>query len=453
MKIIIVGIGKLGEYLTKLLAKENNEITVVDINFNGNEDIINNEDINYVRGNGLDSNVLIEAGAQESDLLISAMELDSENIICALIAKKLGTKNTIARIRAPEYNNSINYISETLGLSMSINPEKLAATHIFQSLSIPNALDATSFFGGKMYVVKIKIKEHSPFKDLSIEQISKIVNNKTIICAIERDGEIIIPNGSTKIYENDKMHIIGNRKDILYFLNIGKFVKNKTKDVIIIGGSNIAIYLAKMLVDTGMNVKLIEDNKDRCKLLSEKLDDVLIINGDASDEKILYEEGIEDCDAIVSLSNIDEENIVYSMFASIVGVPKIITKINHINLKGVAKKACIDTIITPHKIAANQVVQYVRAIENSQSSPCESIYKFGDDIFEVIEFKVKSNFIELHKKIKDIQFKQDLLIGVIQRGDSIFCPTGDDEIKLKDRILVICKNPDGKIRELNDVVK
>ena len=340
MKIVVVGVGKFGEYLAKALVNENNEVTVVDTDFDGKETLINNEDINYIEGNGLDSNVLIEAGVQNCEILISSMSGDSDNIVCSLIAKKLGAKNTIARIRLPEYKDSINYIKDSLGLSMSINPEFLTAMQIAQSLSIPSALDATSFLRGRMDVISLRIKEENALKNLTIEQVAKKLKNKIIVCAIERENEVIIPNGKTQILVGDKIHITGKRKDINTFLTVSKLISGKTKNVMIIGGSKISIYLAKNLTDMGMHVKIIELDKKKCKELSSKLDDVLIINGRAADQNFLYEEGIEKCDAIVSLTGNDEENIVYSMFASSVGVPKIITKINHINLNGIENPYC-----------------------------------------------------------------------------------------------------------------
>lgn len=453
MKIVIVGIGKLGEYLARLLVKENknNEITLIDTNFSGKESLINNEDVNYVEGNALDSNILIEAGIGDADLLISVMKSDSENIMCSLIGKKLGAKHTIARIRTPEYSNSINIIKDVLGLSMTINPEALAAAQIAQALSIPSALDATSFFKGRMEVISLRLKENSKLDGMSIEELSKKIKNKIIVCAIERADSVIIPSGDTKLLVGDKIHITGKRKDINSLLKYAKLISEKTKKVMIAGGSSITLYLIKILTDMGMHVKIIENDEQKCKSLSEKAEKALIIQGDISNQNILYEEGIKNCDAFVALTNLDEENIVYSMFASSLSVPKVITKINHINLDGIVKKANIDTVIASHKIAANQVVQYIRAVENSGSSSCEAIYKFDDNIFEAIEFKVKDDFKALNKKIKDINIRDNLLICAIQRGKNIIYPNGEDEIKLKDNILIIAK--DGTLRELNDLVK
>lgn len=451
MKIVIAGIGKFGDYLTRQLAKENNEITVIDINFTGKEALINNEDINNIEGNALDIKILEEAGVQNSDLLIASMKEDSENVMCALLSRKLGVKNTIARIRRPEYIDSLNMIKEPLGLSMIINPKSLTANQIAQTLSIPSAIETTSFFKGRIYVISLKLKEDSKYIGQSIKEISQKLNGNIIVCAIEREDSVVIPNGETIIQAEDKIHITGTRKDINSFLRYGNLIQDKTRQVMIVGGSDISKYLANQLADTDMKVKIVEPNKEVALELAETLDNVLVINADPSDEQTLFEEGIQETDAFVALTGIDEENIVYSMFASSQKVPKVITKINHINLSGITQMAKIDAVVSPHKIAANQVVQYVRAMEKGKSSSCESIYNFGDNIFEMIEFKVKEDFKGINKKLEELKLQDDTLIGAIQRGKNIIYPQGKDEIRLNDTVLVICRN--NKVKELNDMIK
>ena len=451
MKIVIAGIGKFGDYLTRQLAKENNEITVIDINFTGKEALINNEDINNIEGNALDVKILEEAGVQNSDLLIASMKEDSENVMCALLARKLGVKNTIARIRRPEYIDSLNMIKEPLGLSMIISPKQLTANQIAQTLSIPSAIETTSFFKGRIYVISLKLKEDSKYIGQPIKDISQKLNGNIIVCAIEREDSVVIPNGETIIQAEDKIHITGTRKDINSFLRYGNLIQDKTRQVMVVGGSDISKYLANQLADTDMKIKIIEPNKEVALELAETLDNVLVINADPSDEQTLFEEGIQETDAFVALTGIDEENIVYSMFASSQKVPKVITKINHINLSGITQMAKIDAVVSPHKIAANQVVQYVRAMEKGKSSSCESIYNFGDNIFEMIEFKVKEDFKGINKKIEELKLQDDTLIGAIQRGKNIIYPQGKDEIRLNDTVLVICRN--NKVKELNDMIK
>ena len=262
---------------------------------------------------------------------------------------------------------------------------------------------------------------------------------------------MIIPKGSTKLQINDKIHIVGTIKEIKDFLEYSELIEQKTNKVIICGGSNTAVYLAKNLLDLKMQVKIIEIDLERCKVLSEILPKALIINGDASDQNVLYEEGIENCDAFISLTSIDEENIVYSMFASMKGVPRIITKVNHIDLDGIVDKANIDTVITPHRIAANQIIKYVRAMQNKKLSSCEAVYKFDDDKFEMIEFNVKDDFKGKNIKIKDMKLRENILIVSILRGRNIITPNGKEEIKKGDTVVII----DGtdSVKTINDILE
>ena len=449
MKIIIVGIGKLGEYLAKNLVKEKNEVTLIDVDFTTTMDVINNQDLNYIVGSGLDANILLEAGIADCDLLISVMENDEQNVMCSLLGKKLGAKHTIARIRTPEYSNSVNLLKDELGLSMLINPEALTALHIARALSIPSAMDATTFLKGRIQLVSFKVKENSPIDRITVSGISKKVDD-LIICAVERDEKIIVPSGNTKLLADDKIYVSGTTKSINKFLIFSELIQEKTKKVIISGGSSTAVYLARHILEMGMQVKIIEINEERCKVLSEKLPEALIIHGDVSDQNILFEEGIESCDAFIALTSIDEENIVYSMFASMHKVPKIITKINHINLDGIVEKTHIDTVITPHKIASHQIVQYVRAMKDSDKSSCEAIYSV-DDSFEMLEFTIKDDFKALNTKIKDIDFKEGSLVIAIMRGKSVIFPTGNHYIKEGDIVVVI--DTKDELRDINDILK
>lgn len=450
MKIIIVGVGKLGEYIAHELVNDDHEVTLIDINFKNRNNIINNEDLNYIAGNGLDSNILIEAGIHDADILISVMEKDEQNVMCCLLGKKLGAKHTIARIRTPEYASSIDILKEDLGLSMSINPEKLTANHIAGILSIPSALDVKYFFKGRLQMVSIKAVKKCNLIGHTINGLSKLTK-EIIVCAIKRDGETIIPRGSTKIHENDILHVTGTPKGVQKLLKHSKLLNDKTKKAMIIGGSATAVYLAETLNEMNIENKIIEIDPDRCLELSSQLKESLVIQGDATDENLLLEEEINNMDCFVALNSIDEENIVLSLYAKNHHVPKIITKINHINLSGIIDQSNLDSVITPHKIATNQIVKYVRAMQNSESSSCESIYRFGEDEFELLEFNVKEDFKGLNMKLKDINFKENIIIVAIWRGRAVTFPGGNDEINVKDTIIVANKGL--AIKDLNDILE
>ena len=451
MKIIIVGVGKLGEYLAKTLVKDHHEVTLVDKDFSFASDVINNEDLNYVCGNGLDPDVLVEAGIKDTDLLISVMQEDENNIICCLLGKKLGASKTIARIRNNEYAKALKYFGDDLGLSMVINPDQLAADMISRVINIPRAIDATTFLKGRILLISIKVKEESNLVNNSINVITKRFKGQIIICAIERNGETIIPTGSTKLMVDDKIYITGTIKDINVFLKYDNIISNKVRDVIICGGSRIAYYLSKSLTDLGINNKIIEIDKEKCKELSEKLPEAIIINGDASDQNVLFEEGLEECDAFITLTGIDEENIIYSMFASNIKNCKRITKINHIDLDGIVEQAGIDTVITPHKIATNHISKYVMAMQNSLESNCSAVYTFDKCDFEMLEFNVSNDFKGLNTKLKELNIKKGILVISILRDKQVLFPGGNDVILNNDIIVVIDSN--NQILDINDILE
>ena len=450
MNIIIVGIGKLGEFLAKSLVREGNAVTLIDTDFKRVADTINNEDLNYVKGNALDISTLTDAGVENCDILISAIDKDELNVMTCLLAKKLGAKHTIARIRNTEYISSISLLKEELGLSMIINPERLTSEHIVRVLNTPSAIETTTFFKGRIQMISLKIKDDDVLKGASINSISRKLDN-AMICAIKRDTEVIIPTGDTKIKAGDKIYVTGTPKTINTFLKYSKRITEKTRKVIISGGSDTAIYVARLLLDMGIAVKIIEISEERCEYLSSELPNAIIINGDTSDQNILLEEGLEKCDAFISLNSIDEENIIYSIFASLHGVPKVITKINHMDMDGITEKLNIDTIITPHQIATNQIVKYVRAMQNSESSSCAAVYQFENEQFEMLEFNVKSEFIGRDIKIKDLKLKPNILILAILRDKNIIIPKGIDEIKFRDTVIVIDGN--NEVKKLEDILE
>ena len=451
MKIIIVGIGKLGEYLAKSLVNDGNEVTLIDIDFKRVNDIINNEDLNYISGNALNATTLHEAGIENCDLLISTISKDELNVMTCLLAKKLGAKHTIARIRDTEYMSSVNILKEELGLSMIINPERLTADHITRVLNTPSALETTTFFKGRIQMLSLKIKEDDHLKGMSVLSIAKKLNYNVIVCALKRGKELIIPEGKDKITVGDEIYVTGTPKSINQFLKFSKRISTKTKKVIISGGSDTAIYLAKQLIDMNIDVKIIEISPERCEFLSSELPNAIIINGDTSDQNILLEEGLDKCDAFVTLNSIDEENIIYSIYAKMKGVPKIVTKINHIEMDGIIDDVKLDTVITPHKIATNQIVQYVRAMQSSPSSSCEAVYQFNKEKFEILEYIVKPEFKGLDIKIKDLPLKKGILILGILRGKNIIIPNGNDSIKSKDTVVIIPS--ENKIKDLEDILE
>ncbi len=450
MKIIIVGSGKIGSYLSNVLAKENHDVVVIDKNEQILNKLNNTLDISVLCGNGLVVSTLQEAGVESSDLLIASMENDEDNIVCCLLAKNLGVKNTIMRIRNPEYKDGMQYIKNDLGLSMTINPELLTAKEIANALNFSSGIKATYFSKGKIEMIEFKVKENSSLIGISIKELSSKLKKKIIVVAVERKGNVHIPNGDFTFELGDKLIITSKPQNITTFFKYLGSTIFRTKDVMIVGGSKVSYYLATFLSEIGVNTKIIELDESKCKILAEKLPKTLVINGDGSDKNVLLEEGIEDVDAFVAATGIDEENIIFSLFANSMNVPKVITKVNHLTFENIIENVGIDTVITPHVVASNQILRYIRAIENSKGGSMESLVRLMDNKLEIMEFIIKDDFKSIGKQIKDINFKKDVIIVCINRNGTIIFPTGEDIIKANDNIII--STTKSSIKGLNDIL-
>lgn len=451
MKILIIGCGKMGRYLATILNKEKYNITVIDKNKTVIDRLNDTLDVSVVLGNALVVETLMDAEIKTTDIVICTMKNDEDNILCSILTKNLGAKNTIARVRNPEYINSINYMKDNLGLSMAINPELLTAREISNTLKFSDNIKSSFFAKGKVELIEFKLKEDSPIINTPLKNLNNKIKSNILVVAIERNGNVIVPNGEFIFELNDKVVITSTPRNInLFFKEIGKNYL-KIKDVMIVGGSKISYYLTKFLCEDNIKVKLIESDINKCQDLCDKLDKALIINGDGSDKHLLIEEGIENIDAFVATTGIDEENVVFSMFANSLKVPKVITKINHLNFSEVLENVGIESVITPHVVATNHILRYIRAKENSVGGSMESLLKFMDDSLEIMEFKINGDFKMIGKQLKNIKFKNNLIIVAINRKNNIIFPNGDDTLEVNDKI-VIATTTTG-IKGLNNILR
>ena len=365
MKIIIVGIGKVGVTLANFFSREGHDVTVIDKNQKLINDVVNKYDVMGVCGNGVSLDVLDEADIKNTDILIASASTDETNMLVCVLAKKMGVKNTIARIRNPEYAVKAGSVYNELGITMIANPEFNAAEEIYRIIRFPSAANLDSFARGKIEIARVRIHSDNIFCNMPIYEIRKKCKAKILICAVQRDDNVYIPSGDFVLRCDDTISITGTRAEISNFMKQTGVYKQKIKNVMIIGGGRIAYYLSKLLSDTGRNIKLIEQNEKRCYDLADTLsDDVTVIHGDGTDQDILDEQGLERQDALVSLTGIDEENIIVSMYAESKGVNKIITKVNR-HSYSILNDIGLETVVSPQIVAGNLVTRYVRALHNS----------------------------------------------------------------------------------------
>lgn len=437
LNIIIVGCGKVGMTLIEQLSKEGHDITIIDKNAAKVQEMSNLYDIMGLVGNGASYSVQMEAGIENADLIIAVTASDELNLLCCTVAKQVGNCAAIARVRTPDYSKEAGYLREKLGLTMIINPELEASLETARILYLPTALEVNSFAHGQAEIVKFKIPEGNLLDGMTIATLGKSITNDILICAIEREGEVYIPGGNFQMAKDDIVSFVAPRRHIRSFLKKIGFKTKQVKDAMIVGGGKASYYLAKQLIAMGIDVKIIEQNKERCEELSILLPEAIIINGDGTDEEVLREEGIEYAQAFIPLTGIDEENIMLTLHAKQVSNAKLITKINRSTFKNVISKLDLGSVIYPRYITSEAIIAYVRAKKNSTNSNIETLYHMFDNRAEAIEFCVDEPSSVTGIPLKDLMLKNDLLVSFIYRNGKVQIPSGLDTIEVGDTVMIV----------------
>lgn len=440
LKIIIVGCGKVGANLVDQLSKEGHDITVIDKKAEKIQDITNIYDVMGLVGNGASYSTQMEAGIEETDLIIAVTDSDELNLLCCTVAKRVGKCAAIARVRTPDYSEETGYLREQLGLALIINPELEAAREVARILYLPTALEVNSFAHGQAELVKFKVPEGNLLNGLSLAYLGKNITNDILICAVERNGEVYMPNGDFVLHSGDVVSFVSERHIARDFLKQIGLATRQVKDTMIIGASKAAYYLAKELLNMGISVKIIEKEKENCESLSVKLPKAIIINGDGTDPDILKEEGRETVQSFIPLTGIDEENIMLTLYAKQVSKAKVVTKINRVNYKQVINNLDLGSLVYPKYITSEAIIAYVRAKKNSMGSNIETLYHMFDSRVEAIEFIVEENSKVSGVPIKDLKLKKDVLISFINHNGHIIIPTGNDKIEDGDTVMIVTKN-------------
>ena len=443
LNIIIAGCGKVGITLIDQLSKEGHYITVIDKNSTKLQTLSNNYDIMTICGNGASYSVQREAGIESADLIIAVTDSDELNLLCCTVASRSGKCSAIARVRTPDYSIEANYLKNRLGLARIINPELEAANEVTRILSLPTALDVTPFAHGQVEMVKIKIPENSFLDNMEIQNISKNISTDFLISAVERNGEVFIPSGSFILKSGDIMSVVAARRDILSTLKKMNFKSTPIKNTLIIGGGKVAYYLAKQLLNIGFDVKIIEQDRERCEELSILLPKAIIINGDGTDEDLLKEEGIQNCDSFVPLTGIDEENIMLTLYASKVSNAKAVTNV----IAGLD----LGSVVYPRFLTSEAIIAYVRAMKNSMNSGIETLSHLFNQRVEAIEFKIKEAPAVTNIPLMDLKLKNNLLICVINRNGRVFIPSGQDCFMDGDSVVLVTTHRG--FNDINDILK
>lgn len=451
MKIVIVGCGKIGKSMIKSLTVEGHDVLAIDNDSAILNDTTNTFDIMGVCGNAVDFDTLTEADVSNADVIVSTTDSDEMNMLVCFLARKLGAKHAVARIRNPEYNDAgLGFLRYSLNLSITLNPELLIAEEISNILQLPSAVKIERFSRRSIEMIEIILPKDSPLDGMNLIKIREHFKANYLICTVQRDNQVFIPDGRFEIRAGDRIGLVAAHTEIAKLLGMLGLLKKQAKSVMILGGGKPSYYLAKKLISLGVDVKIIEKRLEVCESLAQELPEAVIIHGDGADQELLLEEGIGNMDAFVSLTGVDEENIMLSIFASMQNVPKVVAKINRDELLPMAEKLGVETIISPSHLSTNIIVRYARALENSKGSSVETLYKLVDGKAEALEFNVIEGSKTIGIPFKDIKLKPNVLIAGITRGRKTIIPSGNNMILAGDKVVVISCNQ--RLQDIDDIL-
>jgi trk system potassium uptake protein TrkA len=439
MNIIIVGCGRVGQTLAEKLNSDGNDVTVIDTSAEKVKTVADRCDVMGVIGNGATLEVQQEAGVDNADLLIAVTNSDELNLLCCMIAKKAGNCQTIARVKNPDYSKEAPYLKDELGLAMVINPEYAAAEEIARVLWFPSAIKIERFAKGKVELIKFRLPKDCKIIGMSVKDVVTKLHCDVLVCTIERGDEAYIANGDFVFAEKDVVSIVASPKKARDFFGKIHYKGHSIKDAIIVGGGSITHYLCEILERSSLSVKIIEKDRKVCDELCSKWPKVDVIHGNGIDREVLLEEGVDKAGAFVALSNLDEENIILSLYAKDAGSSKTITKINRIDYDNVINRLDLDTMICPKNIISDSILRYVRATKNAQGSNVETLYNIIQDKVEAAEFIVKENSPIAGTPLSELKFKDNVLIASILRNKTVLIPRGHDVIEPGDNVIIVSK--------------
>ena len=450
MKILIAGNGKVGSTLTAQLSAEGSEITLIDSNPKILESTVELCDVMVFEGNAASMPVLRHAGVKDADLLIAATGADEVNLLCCATAREINPRlHTIARIRNPEYLEQAYAMRDAFGLSLTVNPERQAALEMARLLQFPGFLKRESFARGRIEIVELKIDSKSKLCDVPLSDLYRIVGCKVLVCLVLRGGKSVAPDGSFVLRENDRVFVTAQTKNLTELLKNLGIITRRPGNVIIAGGGRVSYYLADQMEKSGIRVRIIEKDYERCRHLATMMPNLDIIHGDASNKTLLESEGLEHAGALVTATGMDELNMMISLYGANLGVPQIITKISHIYSDDIIHSLPVGSVICPTTLCADLIVRYVRAMKN-QTGAALSVHSIAEGHAEATEFIVDNKTLNCGKPLKSIKLRKNVLIASISRGGRIDIPSGDSTFSTGDNIVVVTTSGT-PVYQLNDI--
>ena len=453
MRILVVGVGKVGKTLAENLTQEQHDVVLID----NDEEVLRHcedlYDVLCVQGNGANAQTLIDAGVDHADILIAVTAGDEINMLCCLIGKRLGAKYAIARIRDPKYNESLTLLQHELGIDLAVNPERATALEISHLLRFPFASNIESFARGLVEMVEFRAQPSDPVTGCMLRDMPSRLPGlpKVLFAAVERGGQVSIPMGDFTIQAGDRVYVAGDPINITNFFRYLGRDTHAIRNVMILGGGRISYYLARMLAPLGMRVNIIEIDQEKAFDLSEALPKVNVLHGDGTNQELLEQEGLQNMDAFIALCNRDEENLMTGLYASTQGVPKVIVKNNHLSYADVINRMGLDTIISPRQITGAYILRYVRARIGGHGTKVEKLYRLIDGKAEALEFIAREGDAYIGVPLKDLTMRPNSLVAIIVRRGKVIVPFGNDTIESGDSVVIItCESG---LSDLNEVIR
>lgn len=453
MKIIIAGDGKVGLALTRLLSQEGHDLVTIDSNPDILERDMQEFDVISIAGNCAAMETLKEANVEQTDVLIAATSADEINLLCCLTARRMNPSlHTIARVRSPEYIKQLYMMREEFGLSLIINPEREAAREIYRLMQIPGFLKRETFAKGRVEIVELRIQENSLLDDVILHHLPHVLGGcKVLVCAVIRDGKAFIPTGDTTLCRGDHIYVTAPVTSLSELMKKIGITRRKICHALLVGGGRVSYYLAQTLLSAGIRVKIIEQNPERCLQLTGMLPGASIIQADGSSQAILESEGLSETDALVTLTGLDEQNIITSMYGTTRGVPNIITKVNRIETAGMLETLPIGSVVSPKELCSENIVQYVRAMQN-QTGAAISVHRIAEGRVEALEFVVNKHSRYIGEPLKNLhsRLKKNVLVACITRHGNTVIPDGNSSFELGDTVIIVTNRED-PILQFNDI--
>ncbi len=450
MRIVIVGAGKIGATLIEKFSKEEHDIIIVDRDPKIVEQTVNRYDVMGICGGGADRMILEEAGVNYADFVIACTSRDELNILCCMLAKKMGAKHTVARVRDPEYFMEMEYMKGELDLDMWFNPELRTAKEIADILSFPTAINVETFADGAAVMIELKVKKESPMIGKTVMEIMTEFDVKALLSMVVRENKVFIPRGDFIIEEGDVVHITSSEREITNFSKKMQMFRRKARSVFIVGGGKIAYYLAKELIARKVSVKIIEIDEERAEWLSEELPEANVLLGDGTDHEVLDEEGIDKCNAVVTLTGMDEENVIVSLYATRKKVSKVITKVDRPTIGQMVNHLGLDSVISPRTVIASSIVRFVREVQAEGKTSINQLYKIHEKV-EALEFTVTQSFPHKGVALKDLNIKKNYLVNGIVRDREFIIPKGDTTFMEGDEVLIV--TTEKNVSRLEDIIR